>query len=959
MANRFLQDSIHDRSLDSFHAQLSGVPSERSCIFIGSGTLAIRCVQIAIEMGYAIRATLCADRIFRNCAAGSNIPCLESMEELSALVEAERVDSIFSVANPFILPKKVFAQVRQGAFNYHDGPLPKYAGANATSWALLAQESEHAIVWHRIDNGIDTGEVLIQRPVFIASTDTALTLNLKCYEAAIAGFSELLEGLINGGLKAEPQKLQNRSYFPKCRRPEAAGCIRWDQSAQALAALVRGLDFGPYYFNPLCSPKVLLANDAVKVRRLEVSTPRSGLPSGSLLEIHHDHWRVATATDNVDIWFGNSDDQLIDTVALARQSNLDMGARLPIIGDDQSKSITRTFETLAPQEEFWRQRLQRFKLLQLPFPTSSPSAAPSNWHSSRARVPSALTELSPTHRTEYLISAWLIYLARVIGESQLQLGWATTSNASRAALIAEEALVASVVPMEVSIDLSCNFEEVRNAVVGECLQLKENGSFVRDLIWRDPKLRSTERLQSSQPWSIGITVITNNSAGARDLHAETILAGNALTMVVCSTDGSFRWHFDATYLDRAQVERITQHLENLLHAALADAAQPVGRIDILPPDERTYLLEDLNRTQAPYPADLCIHELFEQQVRRAPDAIALVHEDEELSYGELNARANRLAHHLIALGVRPDQPVAICLQRSPAMVVGLLAILKAGGAYLPLDPAYPSARLIQVLDDAAPRLMLCDAAGRQALGPEAIADLALVDLQDDAPAWAELPATNPEPHALGLTASHLAYVIYTSGSTGTPKGVMVEHASVVNYLLWSLLTYYKQDSNGSPLLHSLSFDGIITTLFGPLLAGARLHLFKPSGQLDSVTRLREAKTYDLIKLTPTHLSVLNKLLEDYDGPAPTKALMVGGEALVPADIHFWQQRFPNIRLINHFGPTEATVGCSTFEIVTEVGGLRSIPIGRPIANTRLYLLDGHGQPVPFGAVGELYIGGAG
>ncbi|MDL2404032.1 AMP-binding protein, partial [Rhizobium mayense] len=154
---------------------------------------------------------------------------------------------------------------------------------------------------------------------------------------------------------------------------------------------------------------------------------------------------------------------------------------------------------------------------------------------------------------------------------------------------------------------------------------------------------------------------------------------------------------------------------------------------------------------------------------------ALIHEDDELSYGELNARANRLAHHLITLGVKPDQPVAICLQRSPAMVVGVLAILKAGGAYLPLDPAYPSQRLRQVLDDAAPRLMLCDAAGRQALGPEAIADLALVDLQDDALAWAELPATNPEPHALGLTPRHLAYVIYTSGSTGTPKGVMVEH----------------------------------------------------------------------------------------------------------------------------------------------------------------------------------------
>nr|WP_283782401.1 AMP-binding protein [Bradyrhizobium japonicum] len=162
---------------------------------------------------------------------------------------------------------------------------------------------------------------------------------------------------------------------------------------------------------------------------------------------------------------------------------------------------------------------------------------------------------------------------------------------------------------------------------------------------------------------------------------------------------------------------------------MADAGQPVGRIDILAADERTYLLEDLNRTAAPYPFELCIHELFEAQVQKAPEAVAVVYEKERLSYGELNARANRLAHHLIELGVKPDQPVAICLERSLAMVVGLLAILKAGGAYLPLDPAYPSARLRQIVGDAEPKLLLCDVAGRTALGAEAVADVTVVDLE--------------------------------------------------------------------------------------------------------------------------------------------------------------------------------------------------------------------------------------
>ncbi|XEN34651.1 non-ribosomal peptide synthetase component F (plasmid) [Ensifer sp. WSM1721] len=211
-------------------------------------------------------------------------------------------------------------------------------------------------------------------------------------------------------------------------------------------------------------------------------------------------------------------------------------------------------------------------------------------------------------------------------------------------------------------------------------------------------------------------------------------------------------------------------------------------------------------------------------MRRAPDAVALVHDDERLSYGELNARANRLAHHLIALGVRPDQPVAICLERSPAMVVGLLAILKAGGAYLPLDPAYPSQRLRQVLDDAAPRLLLCDAAGRAALGAEALADLSVVDLDMATSAWAELPACDPDPRALGLTSSHLAYIIYTSGSTGTPKGVMVEHRSLVNLAVAQIGLFAVGSNSRVVQFASFGFDASAWELVMAFGSGAALHL---------------------------------------------------------------------------------------------------------------------------------------
>ncbi|WP_184108998.1 AMP-binding protein, partial [Sinorhizobium terangae] len=679
------------------------------------------------------------------------------------MLATEPVEWIFSAANPFLLPAEVFGRARQGAFNYHDGPLPRYAGTHATSWALLAQESEHAITWHRIDDGVDTGDVAVQRQVLIAPTDTALSLNLKCYEAAVEGFRELLTGLANAELRLRPQALADRSYFPRHRRPDAAGCLRWHRSAQDLSAMTRALDFGPYHPNPLCLPKALVGDDVVIVRRLEVLPRRSGLPAGCLLELHPSHWCVATGTQDVDVWFASLDGQAVDALARARHCGLDAGDRLPILSDEQARSLRAAHEEIAPQEDFWRQRLEQFKILQLPFLSSCPAEAPPKWQSSWWQRASGLVELPAKDRVEHLLTAWLVYLARVTGEAEFQVGWTPAPKASRAGLPAGEAQIASVVPMEITIDLTHDFAAVRRAVAAEWDRLKEHDSFARDLIARYPTLRTMKALRSRRPWPIGITITANSWSAAGVLtssrSAGAPQCGEVLTFEVCDVDGSFRWHFDANRLAPKQIDRMTQHLQNLLSGEIADVEQPVGRIDILPADERAYLLEALNRTEADYPSDLCVHELFEAQVRRAPDAVAVVHGAEELSYGELNARANRLAHHLIGLGIKPDQPVAICLERSPAMVVGVLAILKAGGAYLPLDPAYPSARLTQVLDDAAPQLLLCDAAGREALGAEAIASLSVVDLSDGELPWAGQSADDPDPHALGLTASHLAYII--------------------------------------------------------------------------------------------------------------------------------------------------------------------------------------------------------
>ena len=235
--------------------------------------------------------------------------------------------------------------------------------------------------------------------------------------------------------------------------------------------------------------------------------------------------------------------------------------------------------------------------------------------------------------------------------------------------------------------------------------------------------------------------------------------------------------------DESTMERHVGYLQAFLRAMVADSDQAVAGIDLLSAEERRLQLETWNATAAPYAQERCIHQLFEDQVRKSPEAPAVVHEDRVLSYGELNAEANRLAHHLVGLGVVADARVAICVERSAAMVIGLLAILKAGGAYVPLDPAYPSERLSQIVTDASPSLVLIDRAGREALGEAALAGRTLVDLEPlregRATVWSFEAVEDPQVE--GLTSRQLAYVIYTSGSTGRPKGVMVEHGALVNF----------------------------------------------------------------------------------------------------------------------------------------------------------------------------------
>ncbi|WP_186435624.1 non-ribosomal peptide synthetase, partial [Xenorhabdus innexi] len=363
-----------------------------------------------------------------------------------------------------------------------------------------------------------------------------------------------------------------------------------------------------------------------------------------------------------------------------------------------------------------------------------------------------------------------------------------------------------------------------------------------------------------------------------------------------------------------------------------------------------------------YPQDLLLHQLFEQQVLDTPEATALVSNGQSLSYRELNQQANQLAHALIASGVKPDDRVAICVDRSPDMIIGLFGILKAGAGYVPLDPDYPTERLAYILSDCAPQLLLTQAH----LQPR---------LHTDVPVWAmddtgylntvaQQPSYNPDPSQQGLLPHHLAYIIYTSGSTGQPKGVMLEHRHVVNFI------HVQCDANAlTPAdrvlqFTSVSFDTTVSDIFATLATGATLvlrppHLRIPDQAFSQFLRDQAITVSDL----PTafwHLWV-QEMAAGRCGFSPTlRLVLVGGEKAERRHFNSWLAlpETQSCRWINSYGPTETTVNATMWKPDSQTAPLAgNVPIGYPLTNTRVYILDTQGQPVPIGVAGEIHIGG--
>ena len=651
---------------------------------------------------------------------------------------------------------------------------------------------------------------------------------------------------------------------------------------------------------------------------------------------------------------------LTDYEALCRGQVPDQGGRRPYA--DYIAWLGRQDVTQA--ETFWRQTLKGFTtptplgvdrvyVSQVrPFAFEELLIGPATLETLRT-----LAKQSQLTLNTFVQGAWALLLSCYSGETDVLFG--ATVSGRGLALTGIDSMVGlfiNTVPVRIEVDRQNSLTPWLKQLQSQqfALQQYEHSALTQIHGWSEvprglPLFESVVVFENA-PFDTGLWNSKKELRVEDDRYDEQ--TNYALTVVAMAERSMLlRIIYDCRRFDAATIKRMLGHLEVLLTGMAEQPDRRIADLSLLGHSEREQLLLNWNNTRTNFPDTRCVHERFEEQAACTPDAIAVIFEDEQLTYDELNLRANRLAHHLKTLGAGCETLVVVCMERSVEMVVALFAILKAGAAYVPLEPSYPSRRLASMLEELQAPILLTQQKFVASLPRRD--DQQVICLDTDWSSLVEGPCDNP---SSGVGAENLAYVIYTSGSTGRPKGAMNTHGALCNRLLWMQDAYRLTNADRVLQKTPFSFDVSVWEFFWPLMTGACLVVARPDGHKDSayLKELIAAREVTTVHFVPSML----RMFLDEPGLETCRSLrqvIASGEELtVELQEHF----FANLdaRLHNLYGPTEAAIDVTFWECRPE-SYQRLVPIGRPIANTRIYLVDKELRPVPVGVAGELYIGG--
>lgn len=865
-------------------------------VVIGDESLLVQCAERLLRNDIAIVAVITDSAAIADWARGVPLPVLSASADFASDLEGTAFDWLLSITNLRVLPPALLALPARGAINFHDGPLPRYGGLNAAAWAIVDGVTEHGVTWHRMTDAVDAGAVLAQRLFAVAPDETALSINAKCWEAAIQSFEALLPTLKDAAeLPPASAPLDQTTFHRRADRPTGQGLLDVRRPADALHRLVRVSQTGTYP-NPFSSA-LLAVGDALYVAEEAIVVENgTGAEPGSVLGVDDGALTVATAAGALRLGALFSVDGA--PVASAMTLGPSVGDVLPSPDPHFAARADAVARPLIRHEAEWVRRLSTMQPLVVAAGSGSTSTAVTEQASAfEARMDRAvgLDELGALAG---------LYLLRLTGRSDGDIGLSTEALARR--IDGADSLFASVVPWHVAADPSEVTSTATARAIASLRAIDALGTFARTVWRRSPLLRRAHP-QGAPAWPVRVEIGCVAPLGASQL--------------VVSLDGDRRvcWQGAPAAFTPSDLERLHRGFEAFVADVQAHPSASLRDAALMDESSWTQLTVAQNRTSIALNGPMTVHEQIAAQALRSPRRTAVVCNGVSMTYAELDARAEALAHELVHRGVTRDVAVALVCERSLDLVVAMYAVLKAGGAYVPVDPHYPADRVALMLEDSGARVIIT----QQALQGRFTTDRSRECLVDDPASWAITSAERLPTRSGG---ADLAYIIYTSGSTGRPKGVMVEHRNVINFFA-GMDTRLGTTPGTWLAVTSLSFDISVLELCWTLARGYTVVLFAQDTPVMRPTTSRRSAR-------PVSFSLFYFSADSNELARDKYRLLLEGARF--ADTHGFEAVWTPERHFHAFGglyPNPSVTGAAVAAVTSRVGiraGSCVLPLHHPL-----------------------------
>ncbi len=895
---------------------------EKTCVLLGEGPLPIQCMDILQKKGFEIVAFITRDDELRKQSSNYLFPVHRYTSQLD---ESVQPDYIFSINNGIILKPAFIAKAKSLVINYHDSPLPKYAGMYAPNWALLHQEKTHAVSWHILDEGIDTGDILEQEFIEIEHLEPIWSVNMKCFAAALLSFERLVEKIRNGTVSRKPQDTSERSYFPLMTRPDHLGLISAESTIEGLERLQSVTTYGPNNDNEFLLPHLYIGTEYFTVGKYSLETRPVSKP-GSIVQ--EDKLSGFNATDGLvvpEVLYDRFNKK-VNFEEVLRKQGFTNGQLLtqPL----ETEKIDLLFSELCKQEFFWKQELSNLEILPYPFARNRSTIKTRVRKELLIHFSEKSLKYDPNEEPMLVATALIaVFMLRVNDQLTGTLGFIP------AGLTEKLNGFFSLFKGELPLNLFHSEEKATDALVMDCLKklktILQSGTYTVDMPLRYTALKAV----AEEAYSM---VLCSELPTEMEMNDRSIYLSVALDRMEISLP-------DSGYEQGA--EHFLESLKNFITRFLEHPEALLYELPLLDTIQTDQLISNINQPAGPILDVPSILEAFDRVALSFGEKTAIQVGLDSHSYSEFRQDTLKMATLLVQKEVKPGDVVMLCLPRSYAFFVTQWAALRCRAAFLPIDSTMPDDRKKFILDDSQALLVVTD---------DSFAEVFPKDIT-------LIYNTLPKEEAINLQTepSDLAYLIYTSGSTGVPKGVRISHRALTSFVSAAAGTYGFTAADRVLQFSNLGFDASIEEVFCTLCTGGSLFI-RNEEMLDPEVLIQFSIQHEITVWDFPTAFWRQVLAASLDGPIPKslRAVLIGGEAVSNSDFETWKQHPSSAcRLFNTYGPTEATVVATVFEITNDFVIENTVPIGRPLPGYSVYITDKHHKLLPAYLPGELLIAG--